>query len=154
MMSDFYLLYSDFLGSFQTPTPSPPKIGHHLCTLLKVQKTGHTLSIYSICQQSSLTKEVICLSPILGQRRQKFGSNHYFWKTCVERFLNKVKPFCILLTCNGLEKWREIVCYYLVVSRYGRPVIFAAQLACYEHATSRLGLLVLKMFMKATAWPF
>ena len=45
-------------------------------------------------------------------------------KTCVKRFLNKVKPFCILLICNGLEKWREIVCYYLVVSRYERPVIF------------------------------
>ena len=48
----------------------------------------------------------------------------YFSKTYVKRFLNKVKPFYILLTCNGLEKWREIVCYYLVVSRYVRPVIF------------------------------
>ena len=90
----------------------------------KVQKTGNTLSFYSICQQSSSTIEVICPSPILGQRRQKFGSNHYLSKICVKRFLNKVKPFCILLNCNGLEKWREIVCYYLVVSRYGRPVIF------------------------------
>ena len=39
LTSDFYLLMSDFLGSFQTPPPSPPKIGHHLCTFPNIKLT-------------------------------------------------------------------------------------------------------------------
>ena len=74
-MSDFYLLMSDFLGSFSTP-PTPLKIGHHLCTFPKEKTIFRHYQLRKVLETMKLWLGILIILFLLAiEAVSKYGAN-------------------------------------------------------------------------------